>query len=57
MVEIRNLEDAKHQKRFPRPWRYEERASAFVVLDANGQTLAHVYFRDANTAGRLALKR
>ena len=32
----------RHQ--FPRPWSVEEWASCFVVKDAAGRSLAHVYF-------------
>jgi hypothetical protein len=31
-------------RRFPPPWSVEERAAAFVVCDANGQALAHIFF-------------
>jgi hypothetical protein len=31
-------------RRFPRPWPVEEMDSCFVVKDANGQTLAYMYF-------------
>ena len=41
-------------RRFPRPWRCEERASAFVVMDASGQPLAYVYFRDDPNTARAA---
>jgi len=32
------------RRRFPRPWRIEEGPAALVVVDANGQKLAYVYF-------------
>ena len=36
---------------FPRPWRIEEKASAFNIVDSSDQALATVYFREpANTA-------
>jgi hypothetical protein len=34
------------QRRFPPPWTVEEQEACFVVRDANGQQLAHVYFED-----------
>jgi hypothetical protein len=34
------------ERRFPTPWSVEERAAAFVVCDANGQALAHIFFQD-----------
>ncbi len=30
-------------RRFPPPWTAEKIAGGYVVRDANGQTLAHVY--------------
>jgi len=33
-------------RRFPPPWTVEELAACFVVRDANGQALSHVYFED-----------
>jgi hypothetical protein len=30
----------------PSPWSIEERAATFVVCDANGQALAHIFFED-----------
>jgi hypothetical protein len=35
--------------RFPTPWRADKIAGGFVVRDANGQALAHIYSR-ANEA-------
>jgi len=32
------------RRRFPRPWRIEEGPAALVVVDANGQKLAYVYY-------------
>jgi hypothetical protein len=34
-------------RRFPSPWSIEERQESFIVKDANGQTLAYLYFEDA----------
>ena len=33
-------------RRFPPPWSIEERQQSFIVTDANGQTLAYLYFED-----------
>jgi hypothetical protein len=32
-------------RRFPPPWRAEKMPGGYVVRDANGQALAHVYAR------------
>jgi hypothetical protein len=37
---------------FPPPWTVEERAAAFVVCDANGQALAHIFFKDEDKPPR-----
>jgi hypothetical protein len=34
------------RRRYPPPWRVEENPESFVVIDATGQRLAHVYFED-----------
>jgi hypothetical protein len=31
---------------FPSPWTVEDVDACFVVIDANGQALAHVYFEE-----------
>jgi hypothetical protein len=36
----------------PPPWTLEERAAAFVVCDANGQALAHIFFKDEDKPPR-----
>jgi hypothetical protein len=33
------------ERHFPPPWSVEELDSCFVVKDANGQTLAYMYFK------------
>lgn len=33
-------------RRFPPPWTVRELAECFIVEDANGQDLAHLYFED-----------
>jgi len=33
-------------RRFPPPWSVEETDACFIVRDANGQALAHVYFEE-----------
>jgi hypothetical protein len=37
-------------RRFPPPWRVLRRASAFVVVDAEGAPVAYVYIQVAPTA-------
>jgi hypothetical protein len=37
-------------RRFPPPWSIEERQESFIVMDANGQQLAYLYFE--NEPGR-----
>jgi len=32
-------------RRFPAPWREEKIAGGYVVRDANGQALVHIYQR------------
>jgi hypothetical protein len=34
------------RRRYPPPWRIEENPESYVVTDALGQRLAHVYFED-----------
>jgi len=34
------------RRRFPPPWRVEERTESFIVYDDKGQALAYVYFED-----------
>lgn len=41
--------DKSAPKPFAKPWKLEERGEAFVVEDAIGTTLAHVYFEDDRT--------
>jgi len=31
---------------FPAPWIVEDHSLAFIVSDANGQALAHIYYED-----------
>jgi hypothetical protein len=33
-------------RRFPAPWRADKISGGYVVRDANGQALAHIYSRD-----------
>ena len=35
----------EYRRRFPRPWKVEEGPVFFIVLDANGQKLAYLYFK------------
>jgi hypothetical protein len=34
------------RRRFPSPWKVEERTESYSVVDANGQQLAYVYFAE-----------
>jgi hypothetical protein len=34
------------RRRFPSPWKVEERSESYSVVDASGQQLAYVYFAD-----------
>jgi len=43
------------ERRFPAPWTVEDLRAAFVVKDANCQTLAYVYYED-EPGGRGAAK-
>jgi hypothetical protein len=43
-------------RRFPPPWQVEETTEAFCIYDANGQSLAYVYFED-DPGRRMATKR
>jgi hypothetical protein len=42
-------------RRFPPPWRAEKVSSGYVVRDASGQAIAHLYSR-ANEAEAIAAK-
>jgi hypothetical protein len=44
------------RRRYPPPWRIEEHSESYVVLDANGQRLAFVYFED-EPQRRMSMKR
>jgi hypothetical protein len=35
-----------YPRRFPAPWRVEERDECYIVVDGSGQKLAHLYFED-----------
>jgi hypothetical protein len=47
---------ASEPRRFPPPWSVEERPACFIVSDANGQGLAHVYYEE-ESGRRTAAKR
>jgi hypothetical protein len=34
------------RRRYPPPWRIEERRESYIVMDAIGKPLAYVYFED-----------
>jgi hypothetical protein len=42
------------ERRFPPPWTIEKIAGGFKVLDANGQSLAYVYWRETKDAADIA---
>ena len=42
------------KRHFPPPWSVEELDSCFVVKDANGQTLAYMYFDIAAIFAKLS---
>jgi hypothetical protein len=35
-----------YPRRFPAPWKVEERDECYIVVDGSGQKLAHLYFED-----------
>jgi hypothetical protein len=39
------VEHSTSARRFPAPWKAEKMPGGYVVRDANGQALAHVYSR------------
>ncbi|KQP67606.1 hypothetical protein [Methylobacterium sp. Leaf112] len=45
-------------RRFPAPWRVEEKTESFSIVDATGFLLAYVYFSDseqrASVTGRMS---
>jgi hypothetical protein len=41
-------------RRFPPPWRADKIPGGYVVRDANGQALAHIYSRDNEAEARQA---
>ena len=47
--------EAMNSRRFPPPWRSYKIPGGYVVRDANGQALAHTYYRD-NEADALQAK-
>ena len=47
--------EAMTSRRFPAPWRADKIPGGYVVRDANGQALAHIYSRD-NEAEALQAK-
>jgi len=42
------------QRRFPPPWTVTETEGAFVVRDADGQSLAYLYWREPKAAADIA---
>ena len=40
---------AESPRRFPPPWRADKMLGGYVVRDANGQSIAHVYSRSNST--------
>ena len=41
-------------RQFPAPWTVEKLDGDFKVVDANGQSLAYVYYRDGDGAAAIA---
>jgi hypothetical protein len=39
-------EVAMEARSFPAPWTVEDHLACFIVSDANGQALAHIYYED-----------
>ena len=39
----------KSPRRFPRPWTVDDATESFCIRDANGQALAYVYFKEADS--------
>jgi hypothetical protein len=52
---LRSDDAAMTSRRFPAPWRADKIPGGYVVRDANGQALAHIYSRD-NEAEALQAK-
>jgi hypothetical protein len=45
---------ADGSRRFPPPWHADPMPGGYVVRDANGQTLAYLYFREKDVEARQA---
>jgi hypothetical protein len=45
---------ADGSRRFPPPWRADEMPGGYVVRDANGQALVHIYSRENEDEARQA---
>jgi hypothetical protein len=45
---------AEPQRRFPTPWPADTIPGGYVVRDANGQSIAHVYSRETEVEARQA---
>jgi hypothetical protein len=41
-------------RRFPAPWREEKTSSGYVVRDANGQALVHIFARFSESEAKQA---
>ncbi len=41
-------------RRFPAPWAIEQVGDCYKVVDANGQGLAYIYFRETAEAAAIA---
>jgi hypothetical protein len=46
--------DSTSARRFPAPWRSEKIPGGYVIRDANGQAVAHVYARATMAEGMQA---
>jgi hypothetical protein len=49
MIVPRWVESPKMSRRFPAPWREEQIAGGYVVRDANGQALVHIFARSSES--------
>jgi len=51
---LKQYQRAVTDRRFPPPWTVEKIAGGLVVRDANGQSLAYVYYRENDSDARMA---
>ena len=51
---LKKYQRAMTDRRFPPPWTVEKIPGGLVVRDANGQSLAYVYYRENDSDARMA---